>query len=682
MSLNLHIKQQKRKVNFFMLFFLWALSCPMAAANEKNRKTTSYEQSLIKAMEKESLIIIKNLVQSPSSSVSIRLSMLKVPDKKVPYQIGGFTTVSSIKNIIESMPHVKNLFFTIYLDANVENKVLDAIASIIVKRFAVPRKFQKNISFKKFQLKPEDNSLEEKKNLETIQKKLSASEAEIIRREDDNISLRTRIEGLRIAKANLEKERDNLQADLNSTDSNLKRVKSDIDGINNKLAEAKKKIESLKSGEKAPFWVGYELSLAGYLIIILAGTLMALFMKQGMRIIGGGLNAISDVLKSFSSSSSEKEEKLDSIEEDDSPDQKSTPFEDSLAPLPSIAIKENLELLKKEISSRLEKSHSPIFVNYLINQLSKKETAYKAILGLEIIGKELAEGIFHKLPMNHRIMINKEVQSPQFKGPKLPLMLKVAEEINTTCFSESYHKVVLDLDAEIEVAFSQLDKNQQLAFLFQSQEENWPRIILYMSQDAISYGIEKFRETDKMKPLTKAIASAPQKRHDKNQDKTIFSALKDYSKELSFSDVEMFHGFYEELLDSLPESVAESFVREAKSENKDLEAFLNKVYVSFSDIFHSKKEHIIGILGQLNTREIALLHGLGDDSFKDIVKNSLSERRKLLLEEELKLLLEEDESSIKKAHAPMKAKVIKIMKELKNTQTQKEETKMGDEVAS
>ena len=650
----------------FYLLFMLGLFAPFSSYSQSEKKFLAFEQHLKKEIEGVVTDVVHTLLASSQSYVNVTVRVKGAPSPTAPYKLNGVGMLKGREGVIRSLKFIRNLEIVIYVDEQVGTGSLDAIASIVAQRLRLPDRFKRGLSFQKIPitgLMAKKNDLEIEKELNRATEDLAQKISQIEAQQTENLGLRANIENLEQTKSALERERNDLKRDsiqrktkLDLLDLNLEKIRKDLSDT--KLVESR-----LKSTKERPFWQGQEISSIYYLVITLIVILVGLLLKQGMGFIAKGLKAISDVVKSLSGSlqkeSSSIEEKK-AIKEEGLPKLPSAAM--PLPPLPPEAIKASIDAIKKEILTKIKGTSQAVFLSYLTRQLSTPQTHYKSILALELIGKEFAEELFQKLPLEHRITINDAIQSPHFPGPKSSLMLQVAEEIKTSCFSDSYHKVISDLNAEMEIMISQLEEREQIDFLLQSNSDDMARIVLYLRPKIVSKALLENAGSDKLRPLSRAIASAPSSRQDTAKDAAILAKLKTYVQSIERSDTKMFHDFYNNIINKLSDKSAEAFVNEAKGFNQDLEDFFAKTFVAFSEVFNLATEALEDIISQLSSSELALLSHMSDDNFKATIKGYLNDRRLSLLDEELENLKAEEQDKIELKSESMRSKVVKLMK--------------------
>ena len=656
-----------------LLIFTALFVGSIATSQGNNDASVNRTAKVNKALENEIKTIVANLTDLPKFYVNATVSTkTENPQVDVPYSPNNIGTVLfGREEIVKIMPQVTALTIEIFVDETVSDKTTQAITRIIVAKLSIPDQFAGNITFTKLPIVPASSEQTRQAAIEkAVDEAKDEAQTEMDRLSAEMTNLQVALATLEKDRSDIERERNDLKAESLQKQNEVSQRQSDIEGLRAEVAKLQGQMRLVHANKDAPFWEGNVIYIVVVSIAILGWLIGSFLLRSGFSGVAGSLSNIGQAIKSVAGASGGEETADTSVDLGSEEEQKSseaTAEGIGIPQLPPEAIEAGLVKLREQIEIRLKEGSEAILVSYLTKQLKHADARYKAILLLEFLGGEYVDTIVKKLGVNERKALSQAGRSLQIPGHKPQLMLNIADELVTLMSAKNFHKVMADLDEELEATLLQFDTEDKVNIVSSLNPTALPRFILYLNAEEIAIIMEETKKKDEaaLEGFLTALANSPKVREDSSSDKTIKNHVENVLNTIRSDDYILYQDLYGKVLAGLSDDAAENFVKVMSQQSENLSAFFQKVYVSFNSFFELSKSQTTKVLERLSAGDIAFLISLAPDDKKATIKESLSERRLERVEEEETLLKgEEGVIDLKKAEK-VKPKIIRVMKDLK-----------------
>lgn len=352
-----------------------------------------------------------------------------------------------------------------------------------------------------------------------------------------------------------------------------------------------------------------------------------------------------------------------------------------LASLPMEAIHAHLLKLRHEILEALTDGTESIILRHLTQLLAKPETTGRAVVTLELLGRDTATEMFRRLGVKAQEAVMVFLRTGIYAGNKIEMMLEAAEELKTKLLVESLDSVSGKPSEKVAQRLIQLSDDELAQVALDLEPEYIPRLFLYLDPKRIAALITTIKRLnpDKFAPVLEVLPKLPEARTNDEYDDYIIVAMDSVLDRIKNDFQRPFLSVYQDIVESTEEEISEQIVREL-SQDPRLDEYFRANVITVHTFFLLPAEQRNEIMESLSNKDIAALAAGSKPEEQQMLLEAVPERRKSLVAEEFESLTSRGGRQAQYAYKRVREIIVKRLREMKNEGTLV--TARGDEGAS
>ncbi len=347
------------------------------------------------------------------------------------------------------------------------------------------------------------------------------------------------------------------------------------------------------------------------------------------------------------------------------------PPSSSSSPAPPMAtLRIQMLKVRTEILENMNQATEATILHHLNTLVAADATVERAVVLLELLGKDAAANFFKRLPIHTRQVVVQFMRQGVLSRPKMELMLETAEELKTKLLVDSFDSLKAGASEEVAERIIHLS-DQQLAEAFvKLPTDALARLYLYMEPAKISASLALLKKIDRTKfeQAVDMLPRMPEVAKMDSLDATIMKVLEEYVTKVQ-SDVQApFLRTYQKIIEAAGEEVGGDILLKL-SANARLDTYLSENLITAKTIFRLAPEARKEMVAALSNKVVAALCvGLSKEERLMLV-NAAGERRRALIAEELDTLIHRGGKQTAAAASAAKNAVVQKMQIMKNEGT-------------
>ncbi len=339
----------------------------------------------------------------------------------------------------------------------------------------------------------------------------------------------------------------------------------------------------------------------------------------------------------------------------------------TLTSLPIESLHSHFLKLRQEILDNLNENSEAVILKYLTFLLSNPATVGRAVVTLELLGRDVATEFFKRLGVSSQEALLKFMREGVYDAPKAELMFEAGEELKTKLLVDSLDLARGRPSEKVAEKVLQLTDEDLLNVVADMSMEHLPRFFLYLdsSKIALILSIIK-RENEKLfEKVLSVLSKMPKAETASNYDQEILRVLDNLINKTRSDIQRPFLKIYQEIIESVEDDLGEEIVLELSNDPRLADYFELNV-VTIHTFFTLNNETFSEMLEKLSNKDIAaLIYGIKEEERKRILQ-ILSERRKGLVKEEYETLTARSAREAKYAYKRVRDSLVKRLKDMKN----------------
>ena len=336
-----------------------------------------------------------------------------------------------------------------------------------------------------------------------------------------------------------------------------------------------------------------------------------------------------------------------------------------LANLPIEQIHHHLLTTRQELLDSLTEGAESILLKHLTHLATNLESLPRAVLSLELLGREMAVKLFKKLGIKTQEAITTFMQTTAFDRNKLELMLEVAEELKTRLLIDTFDRVRGHANERVAERIILLSEDELATVAGEMDPEFLPRLFLYLDSGKIARILARLRRThpNKFGKIIASLQELPHAAANEGYDNQIEVALDAVISKSKGDAQRPFLKVYTDIVEQSDEEVSQILVKQLSSDPR-LEKHFRENVISLHTFFQLYAEQRAELIDSLSNKDIAALASGISDEEREIVFEAVSARRKGLVVEEYESLTARGGRQAQASFKRVRDLLVKRMKEL------------------
>ncbi len=338
-----------------------------------------------------------------------------------------------------------------------------------------------------------------------------------------------------------------------------------------------------------------------------------------------------------------------------------------LSNLPIESLHAHLLKMRHELLENLSEGTEAILLKHLTNLTASPTTVARAVMSLEVLGREMATELFRRLGQRSQEEILTFMRSGAISENKIELMLEAAEEMKTKLLVESLDRIRGKPNERIAQRLLQLNIEEAAGVAAELDVEYLPRLFLYLDPPQIAKVMLILKRTrpDKYTSALNQLGKMPEASTNEGFDSNI-EALLDSTIEKTRADFQRpFLKVYQDIVSSADQEISEQIVRELSQNDPRIDKFFRESVISIHSLFQATPELREEIVEGLSNREIAgLATGINEDE-REALFAAVAQRRKALVDEEYESLMARGGRQAQEAFKKVRESLVKRLTQLK-----------------
>ncbi len=306
-----------------------------------------------------------------------------------------------------------------------------------------------------------------------------------------------------------------------------------------------------------------------------------------------------------------------------------------LANLPMEAIHAHLLKLRNELLDNMTEGAQSVILKHISKLLSFPETTPKAIVTLELLGRETATEMFKRLSIRSQEAIMVFLRGGMGAGNKIEMMLDAAEDLKTKLLMEGFESVRGKPSERISQKLIQISDDELVQVALEMDGESLPRLFLYLDPQKISaiFNAMKRLNPDRFQGALTSLPKLPEASATEAFDDNIVVALDSIIAKMKGDMQRPFLKVYQDIVELTDSEVSEQLVRELSTDPR-IEEFLRMNVITFNTFYVLTTELRNALIDGLSNKDIAALSFGAREEDRDLVLAGVADRRKEMVKEE------------------------------------------------
>ncbi len=337
-----------------------------------------------------------------------------------------------------------------------------------------------------------------------------------------------------------------------------------------------------------------------------------------------------------------------------------------LASLPMESLQAHFGKLRVELLESVNENTESVILRQLTNLLSNPATVGRAVVTLELLGRDMATEMFKRLGINSQEAILKFMREGSYDKPKVEMMLEAGEELKTKLLVDSLDMARGRPSEKVAEKVLQLTDEDLVNVSNELTADLMPRFFLYLDATKIAMLLSSLKaNTPKnyQKVLT-LLSKMPDAEKTNNQDAELGRGIDNILNRTKSDAQRPFLKVYKEIIEAAEDDLSEDIVRELSVDPR-LDSYFRENVITIRTFFKLNEESRNEIVETLSNKDVAALAlGVRDDERK-IIMQGLPARRKGMIAEEFESLSSRGGRQAQYAFKRVRDTIVKKLSEMK-----------------
>ncbi len=492
-------------------------------------------------------------------------------------------------------------------------------------------------------------------------------EIEILRSVNDRVARE-----LADAKATLDQNQKKQDIIVKNTNNNSTTNKTD-NHIKNDIEQGKGGGENANTPQDNPFmkYPWYIPSIVGgaAFLLLLGLMLLGLGLRSAGLNLGGGLASIADSMSAIggaigSIAPATSGGGIQSLEAKMITEGGSK--SGGLASLRIDTLHSHLLKMRNEILENMSDQTEGIILRYLTTLLANTATVSRAVIVLELLGRDAATVLFSRLGVIALDNIMMFLRTGFYDRSKVEMMLEAAEELKTKLLMETLDKTQGSPSEKVASQILQISDEELVTVALELDAEYIPRLFLYLEPRRIAGLLGSLRRLNagKYQETVGTLVKMPEVTVAKQYDDNIAVALENVIHETKSDPQRPFLKIYQDIVEASDEDVSEMIVRELSSDPK-INTYFKENVIGIHTLFLITTDQRAELIDALSNKDLAgLATGIKDEERQKIF-DALTPRRRAMVTEEYESLTSRGGRQASYVFKRVRDSLVKRLKELK-----------------
>jgi hypothetical protein len=623
------------------------------SATSEQSTSNSRQSEVLAFVEADARRIIERLIPADSFQIFVKAKIKKSSLIESAYLPDSLTT--ALPNLFSSWKtSAQDLQLDIRLPARYGQLTKDGLQEVLADKFGIDKAA---ITFKPMKIEtPQTRS-----DIELLLQK-----AEADARNSKNQA------------SQLSREREDAKRDLSLAKAELDRVTR-----TNSAAAADKEKEKEKLKDKPaskldespyakyiPYVLGGVLGLIVFSMIFLGLSIRSTGKTLGsaVRVIGDSIPVLGDKMIEAASQTSEAEE----VEKEKKPDEANSPPSQSASPLAGVpldSLHARIVAIHNELVATINTTNDFVVVRYLTHLLKDPQLIGKAVVSMEIMGKDLANQLYTRLSSDDQEKILAFLNSGTHSRSKWEVMFEAGEELKTKLLADGMVGLRGKVNETIAGRIIKLNPEDIAAIASKLSTESLPRLFLYL--DPVQLGTllmsARNKDMDQFKQLSDSVIKIANVTTNHELDTNIGSTIDEHFASVKEDHQRPFLAYYKTLLESVDDGVVEVLAEVLSTGGPTIEHFVQENVVTFATFFKLQKQLQESIMDGLANREVTALVSMLPADQGEVVRSFISAERMELVQDEVERFEAKGRRAMDQAHSAARRQVVQKIIQLRGT---------------
>lgn len=410
--------------------------------------------------------------------------------------------------------------------------------------------------------------------------------------------------------------------------------------------------------------------------LLICGILLALavsligfgFFGTGQK-LSSSFNAIAQSIKSIQisdnqNSSGGNPSTIAMLPEDHISDPKNSPLIGSQV-MTLESIQARIAKLCDSITLQLTPTTEALILQYIMNIALKKKDISRAVITLELLGKEVANKLFQRLPLDTQDQILKFLKEGTYGHAKSELMLETGEELMTKLMAESFMASRSALDQKVYERLYKIPRDEIVNIFTRIDADLVPRLVLYTDAPLLSEILQKVKRKDsvRFKELAVLLSRLPEAERSQAKDEAILSYLDSTLSQIRSNAHLGYIKFYQEIVEGVDEDTGDELVNLMGASYPLLEKQIRSNMVNIQTLFQLPKHLMLEFTTKVSNKHLAVLANQMGQKITDLFFAQISARRRDMIQDELNILANIPADDLKVLFKAARDKAVVLMKQ-------------------
>jgi hypothetical protein len=307
--------------------------------------------------------------------------------------------------------------------------------------------------------------------------------------------------------------------------------------------------------------------------------------------------------------------------------------------MPAIApesLQKRILTLHDELLAAFNEKTESIMLRHLSQMLLDPELVGKAVVTMEILGKDKANGLYNKLGSDQQMVVFDFLEHGYHRRNKAEIMIEAGEELKTKLMGESFEGVRGKVSGRVVERLLKLRHNDLVAIVKEAPLETLPRLFLYLEPSRLGQVLDDLmvRDQGRFARVSQHIVKMPDSIQAIHLDTELLRVLDERLLRAKDDTQRTFFSYYKSLIQSVSDRAAEHLSETLTASNANVGNFIRENVITFATFFKLHGDIKEEILDAMVTKDVAaLLAGLRDDLKLSLLEHLDVKQRELVREE-------------------------------------------------
>ena len=353
------------------------------------------------------------------------------------------------------------------------------------------------------------------------------------------------------------------------------------------------------------------------------------------------------------------------------------------ASLPIESIHTHLLKIRAEIVDTLNDSTESIILRHLTQLCSGPATVAKAVVLMELLGKEKSTDLFKRLGVSVQESMLRFLREGTYDRSKVELMMEAGEELKTKLLEDSFDRARGKPSEKVAEKILQVSDEDLAQVVCEIDTDALPRLFLYLDPNKIATVLAQVKALDS-KRYEKAILMLPKMPSVENvaeSDPTILQTLEAVLERTKSDAQRPFLKVYQDIVESAGDELGEDIMQQLSADPR-VDTFLKQNVIGIYTFFLLEDEVKAELLEPLSNRDIAALSAGVKEDERNIISALLPERRRPLVAEEVEALTSRGSRQVSVQFKRVKEMLVRRLRDLKADGTLQSSLRSGGKQAT